>query len=143
MLICVAVAGYLVSDLIDSGKASAARASSNPAAAMVQSQRLIDGRLAVHAAGRGNPWLNLQDGRELTTVYKGSNEARALIESSAQPRTLATADFDEDGVKDLLVGYASAGAGVLSFYRGNIDAFAPQTQESWEGISQMHLPERL
>src|SRR5437762_361271 len=97
MLICVAVAGYLVSDLIDSGKASASRASSNPAAAIVQSQRLIDGRLAVHAAGRGNPWLNLQDGRELTTVYKGSNEARALIESSAQPRTLATADFDEDG----------------------------------------------
>src|SRR5262245_30760803 len=57
----------------------------------------------VRAASRGNPRINLQDGLEAATG--GLNEAngpRRLKQDQAQPRALATADFDEDGVPDLV-----------------------------------------
>jgi len=48
----------------------------------------------VWAAGRGKPFLNLKDGRDMTVKYSGqSSLANALQDGSAQPRTLASADF--------------------------------------------------
>jgi hypothetical protein len=44
-----------------------------------------------------------------------------------QPLTLASGDFDGDGVLDLICGYATADAGLLEFYAGNVDAIYPHS----------------
>src|SRR5687767_14338939 len=55
--------------------------------------------VSVHAAGRGSPTINLTDGREILTNHVGPGELRrALEQNRAQPRSLDSADFDEDGV---------------------------------------------
>jgi predicted outer membrane repeat protein len=125
LLVFITVIGYLAT---------------NFASSKATTQRL-DGPVTVHAAGRGNPWINLQDGRDLPTVYKGRNVAQALQGNSANPLTLASADFDEDGVPDLVVGYGLGRGGALSVYRGNINAFAPQTEDVWRAVSEMRYPD--
>jgi hypothetical protein len=47
----------------------------------------------------------------------------------ARPTTLASADFDEDGMPDLVVGYASESGGAVVLHRGNVDAVYPNTPE--------------
>src|SRR6266446_4949580 len=57
--------------------------------------------VTVRAAGRGNPTLKLNDGRNLVTAYSGPEDLRvALQENLAEPLSLASADFDEDGIPD-------------------------------------------
>ncbi len=53
--------------------------------------------------------------------------------SGEEPRALSmvAGDFDEDGVGDLVIGYGLQKGGTISFLRGNLDARAPQTYESW------------
>jgi len=86
-----------------------------------------NGPAALQAAGRGGPWLNLRDGRPVHADYGGDAEAAsALTMRQAQPLSLASADFDEDGVPDLIAGYSLAGgSGAVALYRGNIDALWP------------------
>ena len=50
--------------------------------------------------------------------------------AASSPRVALTADFDGDGIDDLLVAQNDR----LVLHRGNINAFAPQTQEAWEAI---------
>lgn len=50
----------------------------------------------------------------------------------ATPVALAAADFDEDGMPDLLSGYATHGGGVLTLHRGNVDALYPNTSAARE-----------
>src|SRR5258705_6490978 len=82
------------------------------------------GQVTVHAAGRGKPFLNLQDGREMSVNYRGAQEAAAALQSGSA-RALASADFDRNGTPDVVAGYAADGAGVITLQRGNPDAFAP------------------
>ena len=42
-----------------------------------------------------------------------------------EPLALASADFDEDGVPDLVCGFATDSGGILSVHRGNIDSIFP------------------
>src|SRR5207237_521085 len=64
--------------------------------------------ISVQAAGRGHPTINLSDGHDLLTSYAGPEELRkALEQNQAEPLSLASADFDEDGVPDLVSGYSS------------------------------------
>lgn len=59
--------------------------------------------ITVHAAGRGNPWLNLSDGGELLTAYIGAATLEHILEQNLAPSlALASTDFDEDGVPDLV-----------------------------------------
>ncbi len=53
--------------------------------------------------------------------------------SGEQPRPLSmtTGDFDEDGVNDLVIGYALSKGGSVAVLRGNLDAHAPQGRASW------------
>ena len=44
--------------------------------------------------------------------------------------------MDEDGIPDLLVGYA----GHISIQRGNLDAFAPQSDASFQAIAHGQFP---
>ena len=63
----------------------------------------------------------------------GASHSLHLQFPGEQPRPLSmtTGDFDEDGVNDLVIGYALAKGGSIAVLRGNLDAHAPQTHESW------------
>jgi uncharacterized repeat protein (TIGR01451 family) len=60
----------------------------------------------------------------------------AIAPAAAQPLSLTTGDVDEDGITDLLVGYA----GHISIQRGNLDAFAPQSDASLQAIGREEFP---
>ena len=87
--------------------------------------------VSVHAASRDNPLLNLSDGHDLITTYSGPDELRGALEQNlAQPLSLASADFDEDGVPDLVSGYAYNGQGIVTLLRGNVDSIYPNAPEA-------------
>ena len=88
-----------------------------------------DVQITVRAAGRGNPWIDLQDGWDLPTTYKGQ-AARLMKPGEVRPLTLASADFDEDGVADLVSGYARSKRGIVTLQLGNRDAIAAKTDQS-------------
>lgn len=46
-----------------------------------------------------------------------------------RPLSLASADFDEDGMDDLAVGYAGGDGGLLTLHRGNVAALWPNTEK--------------
>ncbi|MEP6708431.1 MAG: VCBS repeat-containing protein [Pyrinomonadaceae bacterium] len=107
---------------------------------------------------RDSPLVSLRDGHDLISSYTGAPELVALLEQNqARPLSLATADFDEDGVPDLLSGFAASvngfagsagrgpqagsplgvlddppasGAGLITLHRGNLDAIYPNTPEA-------------
>src|SRR5205807_3828541 len=60
----------------------------------------------------------------------------AVVSAGAQPLSLTTGDVDEDGIADLLLGYA----GHVSIQRGNLDAFAPQSDASFQAITHGQFP---
>ena len=87
--------------------------------------------ISVHAAGRGNPTINLSDGHDLLTSYVGPKELRSVLEQNqAEPLSLASADFDEDGVPDLISGYTHNGRGIITLLRGNVDSIYPNAPEA-------------
>src|SRR5438093_810196 len=87
--------------------------------------------ISVHAAGRGNPTINLSDGHDLLTSIVGPEELRSVLEQNqAEPLSLASADFDEDGVPDLVSGYAYNGEGIVTLLRGNVDSIYPNAPEA-------------
>src|SRR5262249_5855022 len=95
-----------------------------------ESPRLSD-NVSIQASGRGNPWINLSDGRELLTGYSGITETSRLVENNqAAPLALAAADLDEDGVPDLICSYSKPGGGVITVSRGNVDSLYPNSAEA-------------
>jgi hypothetical protein len=85
----------------------------------------------VQAAGRGLPWINLTDGREVVAAHTGPADlCQALENNQAAPLALASADLDEDGVPDLVCGYRGEKGGVLTIQRGNIDSIYPNMPEA-------------
>ena len=102
------------------------------------------GTISVHAAGRGKPFLNFQDGSSMKSVYRGDSVlANALQTGSAQARSLASADFDRNGTPDLVAGYAFNGAGMITLQRGNPDAFAPTDDSVFVRMQQGYNPSSL
>src|SRR5215213_4798125 len=100
--------------------------------------------ITVHAAGRGKPFLNLQDGREMSVNYRGDQAAVAALQNgAAQARALASADFDRNGTPDVVAGYASNGSGMITLQRGNPDAFAPTDDSVLVRMQQGFNPESL
>jgi uncharacterized repeat protein (TIGR01451 family) len=79
------------------------------------------------------PKIWLQDSQPLSVTHVGPAAASMGL---AQPLSMVSADFDRDGVQDLLVGYSTPGGGVLSLHRGNLDAFAPQSEASFQAIGR-------
>lgn len=47
-----------------------------------------------------------------------------------RPTTLASADFDEDGMPDLVVGHSNEGGGAIVLHRGNVDALYPNAPDA-------------
>jgi len=60
----------------------------------------------------------------LTAIYRGEL-AYLVDEGVAEPQSLATGDFDEDGMPDLIVGYTAGSGGLFVLQRGNLDAVYP------------------
>jgi hypothetical protein len=88
------------------------------------------GAIEVQTAEGGVPWLNFRDGHDLQTFYSGPEHLSRLIEQNlANPLSLASADFDEDGVVDLVNGYAVQSQGIVVLHRGNVDALYPNSPE--------------
>jgi cadherin-like protein/Big-like domain-containing protein/Calx-beta domain-containing protein len=99
------------------------------------------GTITVHAAGRGKPYLNFQDGSTMKSVYRGDSLlANALQTGSAKARSLASADFDSNGATDMVVGYAFNSAGMITLQRGNPDAFAPADDSVFVRVQQGYNP---
>src|SRR5207248_2413087 len=74
--------------------------------------------ITVHAAGRGNPWINLSDGRDVVTGYTGAAELQQVLEQNlARPLALASADFDAGSHWDLVA--AARGGNALWLLPGD------------------------
>jgi uncharacterized repeat protein (TIGR01451 family) len=101
--------------------------------------RKPQGASAAGANSGANPMMHA--GSMISARYSGTPRAQqALQQGNVKPLSMATADFDRDGVADLVVGYAASGGGIVSVHRGNLDAFAPQSQASWQAIAQSQFP---
>ncbi|MDQ3120194.1 MAG: FG-GAP-like repeat-containing protein, partial [Verrucomicrobiota bacterium] len=70
----------------------------------------------------GSPWLKLRNAAP--SIASGPENGPGLA--------LAAADFDEDGVADLVSGFGSAAGGFLTVQRGNVDAIYPHSAEAKE-----------
>src|SRR5215212_4596104 len=100
--------------------------------------------VTVQAAGRGMPYLNLQDGRNASVEYRGDSAlASALQNGAAQPRALASADFKRNGIPAVVAGYAFNGAGIITLQQGNPDAFAPTDNSVFVRMQQGYNPPSL
>jgi hypothetical protein len=120
---------------VASTNARLSRVSDHRAPLPGQQQRTADSgqrterHASVLAAKRGNPWINLRDGRDVPTVYTGAAGLQQMLEHNlAQPTRLASADFDEDGVPDLICGYVGPSDGLITLRRGNIEALWPSAR---------------
>ena len=80
--------------------------------------------------------ISLSESQTVVTHYVGS-----AISSDARPLALTTGDFDEDGVPDLISGYAASKGGVISLHRGNIGALWPYGEALRNGPPAAFLPE--
>jgi hypothetical protein len=85
------------------------------------------------------PKIWLQESQSLAVTHVGP-AAGGMIGGSAQPLSMVAEDVDRDGVQDLLVGYSTPGGGVVVLHRGNLDAFAPQSEASFQAIANSQFP---
>ncbi|MGZ5003003.1 MAG: FG-GAP repeat domain-containing protein, partial [Chthoniobacterales bacterium] len=82
------------------------------------------GRIEIRSTEQRTGWVHLRNGAEIPAK---SDPASAGLTS----RALASADFDEDGMPDLVTGYASSvTGGTVSIQRGNVDAIYPNSPEA-------------
>lgn len=87
------------------------------------------------------PHIYVQDTQPVKVNHLGPPAAlQSLAMGQAQPLSSASADIDEDGVADLLVGYNTPTGGAIVLHRGNLDAFAPQSQASFLAIARSEFP---
>jgi hypothetical protein len=92
----------------------------------------VDGRpMSLQATGRGKTEINLTYGYDLSAAYAGAPESKHALENDiAHPLALTSADFDEDGVPDLVVGYLNERGGVIAIHRGNVDSIYPNSPQA-------------
>src|SRR2546423_9876067 len=100
--------------------------------------------VTVQAAGRGNPYLNLKDGRQMTVNYRAvSGVTNALQNGTASSRALAAADLDGDGAPDVVAGYANGGTGIITVQKGNPEGFAPKDDSVFQSMHEGYNPPSL
>ena len=82
------------------------------------------------SSARGLPWVNLTDAVELPWRDPEGIELSENAQQSLEALSLATADFDEDGVRDLVSGFGSEDAGTVRLNRGNADYLFPYSESA-------------
>lgn len=87
------------------------------------------GIVTIDAAGRGNPHINFLDAQSLPAANAGG-KSEIRNPQSEIPTALAAADFDEDGVPDLVSAHTAESHGFLTLYRGNVDSIYPNSAEA-------------
>ncbi|HET6929299.1 MAG TPA: Ig-like domain repeat protein [Candidatus Acidoferrum sp.] len=100
---------------------------------------------ATQAEATTGPRIWLADAQHLRVSHVAARPSAKLVAQSlaagqGQPLAMINGDFDGDGVEDLVVGYATAGGGALVLHRGNLDAFAPQSEASFQAIAHGQFP---
>lgn len=71
--------------------------------------------------------IALRERRNLQTGDRGLGiGVQALEQQLVQPLALASGDFDEDGITDVICGYADGGRGLITLHRGHSAAIWPQ-----------------
>ena len=99
-------------------------------------------RIVADNNGRSNPTSKLSNGQELSISYVGENDLRlALEQNRAKPLSLEAGDFDEDGMPDLVSGYAYKGDGILTLLPGNTDCIYPHTSAAQQRRAQGEFSE--
>lgn len=71
-----------------------------------------------------------RQGSENLALYGGFEIPAGNLQSSGSPRVAAAADFNGDGIGDLVVAHGNA----LAIHSGDINAFAPQTDAAFEAM---------
>jgi hypothetical protein len=95
---------------------------------------------AMQAPARG-PKIWLGDNQALPVKPVGAPTlAQSVAAGQAQPTAMATADVDGDGVADMIAGFSAPGGGTIVIHRGNLDAFAPQSDASFQAIGRGQFP---
>lgn len=95
---------------------------------------------AMQAPARG-PKIWLGDNQAVPVKPVGvPTLAQSVAAGQAQPTAMATADVDGDGVADMIAGFSAAGGGTIVIHRGNVDAFAPQSNASFQAIGRGQFP---
>jgi uncharacterized repeat protein (TIGR01451 family) len=86
-------------------------------------------------------WLGERQSAPVKHVVANSTVNAVVADALGQPVSMTGADVDEDGVNDLVVGYAGGqGTGSVVIHRGNLDAFAPQSEASFQAIGRGEFP---
>ncbi|HKS42340.1 MAG TPA: HYR domain-containing protein [Blastocatellia bacterium] len=121
----VAILGSSI--LLYKASASADKAKSNPPIRLAQ----LSDSVSIHSNTRVTPSISVSNGRDLITDYEGTERACAALQNNlASPAALASADFDEDGVPDLICAYRAPDGGIIALHRGNQDAVYPNTSQA-------------
>jgi len=82
------------------------------------------GRIEIRSTGQGAGSIHLREDA-VNSAQSGP------VATGLTSRALASADFDEDGMPDLVTGYATTGTGgTISIQRGNVDAVYPNSPEA-------------
>jgi hypothetical protein len=130
--------------LVCAGVLLAIHARSNSAKSTTTPSAVSRGAVTVQAAGRGKPYLNFQDGRQMLVDYRGAqNATRAMQSGQARARALALVDLDGNATPDLVAGYAYNGGGIVTVQRGNPDAYAPKDDSVFVRMQQGYNPDAL
>lgn len=109
-----------------------------PAQSDFEARAFLARSTTARTSGRGNPWINFQDGHSIPAEYQGSAKLVELMkENQSRPISLASSDFDEDGVADIATGHSGAQEGAISIQRGDADTIYPNTLEAIAHRSQM------
>jgi len=94
---------------------------------------------ALQAPVRG-PKIWLGDNQALPVKPVGPALAQSLAAGQAQALSMVSADVDGDGVADMIAGFSAPGGGAIVIHRGNVDAFAPQSDASFQAIGRGQFP---
>lgn len=121
-LFILPVAGFIILQCVMNA-AEHKDQSSNPLAL----SRLGD-NVTARLINNGNRRINFAEGRDLLTSYVNEGSSAQLqLQSSATPLALASDDFDEDGVPDLVCSYGENSGGLIAVHRGNLDSIYPNS----------------
>jgi uncharacterized repeat protein (TIGR01451 family) len=92
----------------------------------------LDSRIVARSAS-DTAVVSTLDGHEVPMALAGAwKSSRSLQVLNARPLSLASGDFDEDGVPDLVAGYSTDTGGLIALMRGDGDSIFPNTKDAVE-----------
>ena len=107
--------------------AAGPRTDDPPAKSKTKIHARTETNITIKAEGRGFPSINFQDGTELPAGGQQTKADGAQGAGSLPPKVMASADFDSDGIADLVTADSN---GTLRIYRGNADSIYPNSPQA-------------